>query len=280
MKRWLPLGALLCFSICAAAAPDDAIAPEIDYMAQLMWEAEQARGIYPDIARVNPALTEDALYAVQQRYVALTLKNGKTIGGYKGGLIPVAPIGGVLYREGFVDAPARVDARKFARLIIEAEIAFEFCASVTAPLVDIAALKRTVCKLHPAIELPDAAIHDLATIRTEPRKLARALIPNDLATRMVMLGSASAADAVNVDAVTVVVRRGDEILGERNLKAPSDLWHNVFWIVNEFVIKRGYALAPGQIIIAGNLTGLHPGLPGKYQVDYGELGRVEFEVTP
>jgi 2-oxo-hept-3-ene-1,7-dioate hydratase len=255
--------------------------PDIDYMAQLMLEAQAAHHSYPDLTRINPELDDATLYAVQQRLVALGLAAGKTLGGFKGGLIPVAPVGGVLYQQGLLETSPRIDSAAYVNLLIEVEIAFEFCAPVRAPLVDIAALKAVVCKLRPAVELPDAAIHDLATLKSNPRALARALIANNMATKQVLLGAEHDVDAVDVDTLAVATMHNGKLIGARDLTKPHpSLWANVLWVVNEFVLKHDYQIAPGQIIIPGNLTGLHPGLPGSYRVDYGALGVVVFEVGP
>ncbi len=253
--------------------------PDIDYMADLMLEAQAAKHLYPDLTRINPALDDSALYAVQQRFVARTLAAGKTIGGYKGGLIPAAPVGGVLYQQGFLTGTPRIVQGTYVSLLIEAEISFEFCSAVRAPLRNIAALKAAVCKLRAAVELPDAAVHDLARLKTDLLALRSALIPNNMATKQVLLGTVHAADKVDVDSLAVSTSHNGAVIGLRDLrKARDSLWKNVLWVVDEFVLTNGYSIEPGQIIIPGNLTGLHPGLPGHYKVDYGALGIVEFDV--
>lgn len=266
---------LTCSALVAAAD----IAPDLDYMARLMWEAESAARPYPDIARLNPALDDETLFAVQQRFVAHSLESGKEIGGFKGGFLPAGPIGGVLFKQGFIDAPAVIDSTSYVSLLIEAEIAFEFCAPVAAPLADIAALKKIVCKLRPAVELPDAAVHDLAILKADLARLRRALIPNNAATRQLLLGTARDAAGIDVNQLDVATSFESELIGTRSVKPQEDLWRHVLWIVNEFVLRRGYTIAPGLVIIPGNLTGLHPGKPGHYEVDYGALGVVKFEVT-
>ena len=271
------LGFSLTWSVLATAAGH--VAPDIDYMARLMVDAERAHQPYPDIARLNPALNDEALFAVQHRFVAHHLETGKQIGGFKGGFIPAAPIGGVLFKQSFIDAPAVIDGGSYVSLLIEAEIGFEFCAPVLAPLADTTALKKVVCKVRPAVELPDAAVHDLAILKTDRARLRRALIPNNVATRQVLLGSARDAASIDVNHLNVATRFESKVIGTRDgANAPDDLWQNVLWIVNEFVLVQGYTIAPGFVIIPGNLTGLHPGRPGQYEVDYGALGVVKFEV--
>jgi 2-oxo-3-hexenedioate decarboxylase len=262
--------------VCAAHAAD----PDLDYIARLMREADAARTFYPDVTRINPALADEDLYAIQQRVVAARLAAGAHVGGYKGGLIAVAPIGGVLFAEGLRERPARVVRGDYRQLLIEAEVAFEFCTAVERPLADVAAVKAAVCRLRPAVELPDAALPDLDALKADLPRLARALIPNNMVTRDVALGEAVPVAAVELARLHVKVQHEGALLGERAPGAANEaMWEAVRWIVNDFALARGYRVAPGQIVIAGSLTGLHPGVPGHYVVDYGELGRLEFDVV-
>lgn len=271
---------LVMLGIGAGPAPAAPPAPDADYMARLMREAAAARIDYPDLTRINPALDEETLYAVQSRYVAAQLADGARIGGYKGGLVPVAPVGAVLFAAGLREAPREVSRATFRRLLIEAEVAFEFCTAVTSPLVDVAAVQAAVCRLRPAIDLPDAALADLDTLKTDLPRLARALIPNNMLTREVALGAAVPAAGVDLADLHVRTHRDGSLLGERQPgPANAAMWESVRWIVNEFVLEHGYTVAPGQIVMAGNLTGLHAGDPGHYRIDYGALGLIEFEVV-
>jgi 2-keto-4-pentenoate hydratase len=273
----LPVAPMLALLLTGAAF---AASPDHDYMAQLMVEAANARAPYPDLVRINPALTADDLYAVQQRFVAAQVAAGARIAGFKGGLVPQAPIGGVLFADGLREAPQSVSRKLYHSLLVEAEIAFEFCTAVTAPLIDVAAVKAAVCRLRPAVELPDAAIPDLGAIKSDLPRLAQALIPTNIATRDVALGAPRDAAAHPLSALHIVTMRNGETLGERTAGDANDaMWESVRWIVNEFVLKHGYRLEAGHIVMPGNLTGLHPGSPGHYRVDYGALGVVEFDVV-
>jgi len=257
-----------------------AAAPDLDYMARLMTAAAAAHAPYPDLVRINPALSEADLYAVQQRFVAAQVAGGASIAGYKGGLVPQAPIGGVLFAAGLRVLPKTVSRADFHSLLVEAEIAFEFCTPVSAQLADVAAVKAVVCRLRPAVELPDAAIPDLGAIKTDLPRLAQALIPTNIATRDVALGQPVEAAGIDLTALTVRTSRDDALLGERRAgPANAAMWEAVRWIVNDFVLKHGYRIDAGQIVMPGNLTGLHVGEAGHYRVDYGALGVVEFDVV-
>ncbi len=271
------LAAALHWMTPAGAAPT---APDLDYMARLVVEAAAQRQVFPDFVRINPSLDMESLYGVQRRYVAARVAAGERIGGYKGGFIPQFPIGGVLFAGGLKEQVREVRRRDFHSLLVEAEIAFEICAPVTTPLPDVAALKAVVCRLRPAVELPDAAVPDLAALKQDLPHLARVLVPTDIATRDVALGAPVAAGSVDLAAVKVLATHDGRTLGER-AAGPANLalWESVRWIVNEFALGRGYRVEPGHLVMPGNLTGLHAGAPGHYRIDYGPLGSVEFDIV-
>lgn len=266
---------LLCFASCLRA---EVGARDVEYMVTLQREARAAHHAYPDFARIDPALDDAALYAVQDRFVARDLADGQAIGGFKGGFFPTAPIGGVLFQAGFLADGATIDPRDYVSLLIEAEIGFEFCAPVSTRLPDVAALKAVVCRLRPVVELPDAAVHDLDALKQDLPRLRRALIPNNVATRAVLAGAPVEAARVDLDGLDVVARQAGEVIGRRAAAPRPDLWQAVLWIVNEYVLDHGYAVDVGHVIIPGNLTGLHHGGPGRYAFDFGVLGKLEFEV--
>ena len=271
------LAAVLHWVTPVGAAPT---APDLDYMARLVIDAAAQRKPFPDFVRINPSLDMESLYGVQQRYVASRVAAGERIGGYKGGFIPQLPIGGVLFAAGLKEQVREVRRGDFHSLLVEAEIAFEICAPVTAPLVDVAAVKAVVCRLRPAVELPDAAVPDLAALKQDLPHLARVLVPTDIATRDVALGAPVATEAVDLAAVRVLATHDGKMLGER-AAGPANLalWESVRWIVDEFALARGYRVEAGHLVMPGNLTGLHAGAPGHYRIDYGPLGRVEFDIV-
>ena len=44
------------------------------------------------------------------------------------------------------------------------------------------------------------------------------------------------------------------------------------------MIKQGWRLEPGYIVITGALGKMLPGKPGKYVADYGSFGKIAFEI--
>jgi 2-keto-4-pentenoate hydratase len=255
--------------------------PDTNYMARLLMEAKQAKRLFPDFLRINTELDDATLYEVQKKYVALQVENGETVAGYKGGFVPKASVGAVLFKKGTLTESPVLERSDFHILLVEAEVAFRFCKSVTQPLANVSALRQAVCEVHPAIELPDVASPDFGLLRKNFPHLRKFLIATNVAASHVLLGPARDPNTLDINGLTVRVTHNGEQIGYRDgAKAQGDLWENVLWVINNFVLKNGYTIEPDHIIIPGNLTGLHPGKPGDYHADFGELGSIDFKVTP
>lgn len=273
-RRWLIVALLGWVAAVAAAEP----VADTGYMGDLVFAAKQRGATLPDFYRINPALDDDALYAVQRHYVARQIADGDSIAGFKSGFVPRAGVGGVVLARGLLPPGSPIAVNRFQRLIVEAEIAFRFCAPVQAPLADVAALKAVVCELAPAFEIADGALPDFAALRSDFTHLRAALIPLNIAYTHLLVGAAVNAADVRVDDLAVTIHHNGTEIGRR--AAGIDLWANVLWAVNHFVLARGYTLAPGQLVIPGNLTGIHAGKAGHYEADYGALGTLRLEVAP
>ena len=131
------------FAVCCliGQAPHAVVTPDAQYMAELFFAAQKSSTYFPDIIKINPELDESLLYEIQKRFVALQVKAGSSIGGYKGGFIPKAPVGGVLFAKGILHGSPTIDRANFQGLLVEAEIAFRLCQSVSTPVASIAELK-------------------------------------------------------------------------------------------------------------------------------------------
>lgn len=253
--------------------------PDLDYIAELLSNADRTHTPFLDILRINPILSERALYGIQKRFVALKRKQGATIAGYKGGFVPQAPIGGVLFKFGLLTGSPTIDRSNFQNLLVEAEIGFRLCHARLLPFKNIEELKQATCGVFPAIELPDAAFSNLGELRKDFSHLRRLLIPTNMASSHLLIGNSVSPLGIDLDRLDVRVTHNDTQLGFRDgRKSSDDIWLRVLWTVNRFVLQHGYRLEPEHIIIPGALTGLHPGKPGHYHIDYGSLGTVEFDV--
>lgn len=264
----------LCHPITHAAEHADTA-----YIAELLHAAHERAQPFPDIVRINPALDDAQLYAIQRRYIARRIAAGDRIGGYKGGFIPRAPLGGVLFAGGHLTGTPVIERERFQSLLVEAEIGFRLCARQAVPFADVAALRAATCGVFPAVELPDAAFADLASLRADFAHLRQLLIATNVAASHVLTGTVRNPAGLDLDRLDVrVVHEGNEIGARPGATSDDDIWQRLLWTINAFVIANGYTVEPTHVIIPGALTGLHPGKPGHYAVDYGALGRVEFDI--
>lgn len=265
---------LLCVATTHAAQRADTT-----YIAELLYAAHARGQPFPDIVRINPALDDNELYTIGHRYVALRVAAGDSIGGYKGGFIPRAPLGGVLFADGRLTGAPVIARDRFQSLLVEAEIGFQLCARRTTPFADVSALRAATCAVFPAIELPDAAYTDLASLREQFTHLRRLLIATNVAASHILTGTARNPAGIDLDRLDVrVVHDGNEIGARPGATSEDDIWQRLLWTINEFVIANAYTVEPSHVIIPGALTGLHAGKPGHYLVDYGALGAVEFDI--
>ena len=269
--------ALMCCML-AATLSGPAHGLDTTYLADLLWQAKQRRDYLPDIYRLNPNVSEAELYAVQKKFVNYHLdKGGDDIAGFKGGFIPAAPVGGVLYKSGLLVDGATVELAAFKMLIVEAEIGFKFCREVSEPVEDVAELKTHVCALIPVIEIADGAIAQFGEVKKDFSHLRKMLISMNVASSHLLTGRERAAD-VELKTLPVSMSSNGELIGRRDVSKPGELWRNVLWVVNEFVLKQGYQIDRGQIVIPGNLTGIHPASAGEYVADFGHLGALKLTV--
>ncbi len=269
------------FAVCClfAHAPHAENTPDAQYIAELFFAAQKSATYFPDIIKINPTLDESILYEIQRRFVALQVQDGSSIGGFKGGFIPKAPVGGVLFAKGILHGSPTIERGKFQGLLVEAEIAFRLCQTVSTPIASVAELKSFTCGIYPAIELPDAAVADLDQLKQDFVHLRRLLIPTNMAASHLLLGEGAEPGTLDLDRLDVTVELDGIPIGFRDgATSKHDIWARALWVINDFVIANGYTVTPNHVIIPGSLTGLHPGNPGRYRVDYGELGTVEFTV--
>ena len=266
--------------ICLMGAYSSLYAEEFDsaYFGSLLFEANQRNDWLPDIQRINPNLSEPTLCAIQKHYVAARLAAGETIGGFKGGFIPKAPVGGILYGGNRVlYGKPEIALKDFTMLIVEAEIGFRFCQPVDKNLSSIEELKTKVCEVMPVIEIADGAIADFGEVKKNFTHLRNTLISINVASSHTLLGQSHSPD-IELGQIPVSIQHNGEQIGARDTSQPFNFWQNVLLIVNDYVIKNGYAIAPGQFIIGGNLTGIHPAKAGTYHASFGPLGTLSLDV--
>jgi 2-keto-4-pentenoate hydratase len=78
---------------------------------------------------------------------------------------------------------------------------------------------------------------------------------------------------------SLVIFLNSEVVNQgKGTDALAGQWKAALWLVNTMV-KQGWKIEPGHIIITGALGRMVPGKPGNYIADYGNLGTITFEIN-
>jgi 2-keto-4-pentenoate hydratase len=122
------------------------------------------------------------------------------------------------------------------------------------------------------IELPDMGFADMKQLKGVD------IIAANVAAKQFILGQEKAVEEVDLNAVMVSLSLDDqEVNTGKGKDALGDQWQAALWLVNT-MIKQGWKLEPGYIVITGALGKMLPGKPGKYVADYGSFGKIAFEI--
>lgn len=283
-KKALAAGAVLMSSVTLAAVVDN-VGRQID----VIYRAWASGKPSPVISHTMATFTLDDAYAIQHGYVDLRLKKD-SIRGFKGGMTtPQAqkqfgmeqPVVGVLLASGEISASNGkspvVNFAEFHKLMIETEIGYVFDKSINAPLASVSELKQRIRAVIPAIELPDLGFSDAAHLR------GLDIVANNVSARKFILGGAADPkkflDGNAIDGVGAELRCNDRPLNAgKATDVMGSQWQAVLWEVNK-LIKLGYRIEPGQVLISGAMGRMVPAVPGKCVADFGGFGKIAFEIA-
>jgi 2-keto-4-pentenoate hydratase len=236
----------------------------------------------PILSAQYPNMDIPMAYGVQKTYVEKKRAVEKPAG-FKAGLTSKggqkrfgvsAPVAGVLFESGKLTGRASVDPKAFKRLMMETEIGFFVAAPLKKPVPDAAALRTFIREAAPVIELPDLGFADMKALKGTD------IIAGNAAAKQFIVGTPRSVDDFDLNAVTVsLTRDGREINRGKGSEAAGDQWQALLWLVNT-MIGQGWELEPGHILLTGALGKMLPGKPGKHVADYGDFGKIVFEIRP
>jgi len=235
----------------------------------------------PVLSKANPDLDVETAYKVQKAYVQWRMTKDK-VAGFKAGLTTEGaqkafgvtfPLSGILYDSGKLGGSPVVDGKAFRRLGIETEIGFVIGQSINRPIQDIQEFQKMVSAVMPAIELPDLGFaEDMKEVKGVD------LIAANVGAAKFIAGTPRPYQGVNLNQVNVTLSyNGQALYQGKGVEALGDQWKAALWLVNS-VVEQGYKVEPGHILITGALGKLIPGKPGQYVADYGDFGKISFEV--
>lgn len=250
----------------------------ISEMAELLWKARSEKRMYPVFSLDYPGLDLQTAYQVQKTFVSRILTHDR-IAGYKVGLTTRAgqkqfglraPMSGVLLASGRNEGSPEVDRSMFGRLGVETEIALEIGQPISRQLSSVAELQKYVRSVLPAIELPDLGFADMKKLRGVD------IISANAGAAQFILGTAGEVRGIDSSQFEVILIWNGKVINQWR-GSMVERWENALWLVNS-VVEQGWPIKPGHIFLTGVLGKLIPGRPGPYRAEFGEWGRISFDV--
>ena len=217
------------------------------------------------LPKLPAGLDMDAAYTMQRAVVEAVA--GQSVAGLKAGMTAPAaqaafgltgPIIGSLYQAGWLTPGAAVASG--AGVSLECEIGI---------LVDGDGAPQSA---GPVIEVPRMAFADDAD------RTGANLVACNIAADRFIVGAQLPWRDVYGDVRIALTRDGETVTAAPASDALGGPHAALAWMLDE-AHKRGLRIADGMLLITGACGGIHPALPGAYVADYGDLGRIEFEVV-
>ena len=247
----------------------------IDKDADKIVAAMQAGELRPVLSLEAPLDLETA-YNIQAKVVS---RSGMAVAGFKAALSNTLgqkamgvtePVFGILPKLGHANAGDLINLKNFHRPVIETEIGYRVATHVSSE-VNANTVMGHIGSILPVFEIADPAF-----AASETRTGADLVAINSAAAAFVTGEPIEWSD--DLDIISVIMSRNNERLSEGcATDAMGGQITALCWLINK-VLKCGYTLEPGHLLITGALGGPQPGLPGVYLGDYGDFGRVEFEL--
>lgn len=251
-----------------------------NHLADVLLQADKNNQLIPVLSVNNELRDTKAAYRIQKEYVEKKLATDK-LAGFKAGLTSKGgqkkfgvdePVAGILFASGQLSDGAIVDSKQFHRLMLETEIGFVIGTKITEKISDIATLQQSIQSVMPVIELPDLGFADMKNLKGVD------IIAANVAAKQFIAGQPKAATDIDLNAVTVSLNDQDTVINQgKGTDASGNQWEALRWLVNT-MIEQGWTIEPGQILITGALGKMRLGKQGKYIADYGDFGKLTFEI--
>lgn len=223
----------------------------------------------------------DEAYRVQRRVVR-ELARRDPVAGYKGAAASAAaqtalgvdrPLAGVVFRAGRLDASTAhvLELKPGHDIVVETEIGYLTSVDLSYEILNDEQAKGAVESIVPIIELP-------RSYPANPPFKAPDLVAMNIGSERYIVGKPVKAEGRSPDGIAVSLRRDGQVLHETTGgSVKGGQWGNLRQVLNE-ITRHGYTIPAGSVILGGALGKIHPGQSGRYVADYGEYGRIEFEI--
>lgn len=220
-------------------------------------------------------------YTAQRRLVRI-LSAGNPVAGFKGAAASPAaqtalgvdrPLAGVVFQSGRLDGrePQVIPLRTGEPVVVETEVGYITSVDLSYEILNDEQARGAVESVVPIIELP----------RSFPNSgppNARNLVAANIGSDRYLVGAPVKAERFNPDGVAITLKRDGRLLHETTGGAAGGgQWHNLRLMLNTLT-RAGYVIPAGSVILGGALGKIHPGDPGRYEANFGELGTITFEL--
>ncbi len=226
-------------------------------LALMLRNAEQERIGAAPLTTVEPALTVQDAYHIQQINIQQKIRDGQQITGKKIGLTSIAmqkllgvdqPDYGILLTDMVCENRGEISMKRLMQPRIEAEIAFVLKKDLTGPYVSPLDVLLATDYITPAFEIVDSRIQDWK-IKLEDT------VADNASSGMYLLGDKKfQVDQVDLANLGVAFYKNGELMntgvGAAALGHPANC---VAWLANK-LHEYGITLQAGEVILSGALS--------------------------
>ena len=259
-------------------------ATQVEDAAHRIHNAERSRTQIGQLSLQYPSMNIEDAYAVQRRWVAMKLAEGRTLRGHKVGLTSRAmqqssninePDFGDLLDDMFFHSGADLPMQRFIVPRVEVELAFVLGRPLRGPGVTLFDVLSATEYVVPALEIIDARIQQIDPATKSTRKVTDTISDNAANAAVVIGGRPIKPQDVDLRWVSALLYHNGGI--EESGVAAAVLNHpanGVVWLANKLA-QYGVGLSAGQTILGGSFTRPVNATTGDlFHADYGALGAI------
>jgi len=259
-------------------------AAQVEDAAHRIHNAERSRTQIGQLSLQYPSMNIEDAYAVQRRWVAMKLAEGRTLRGHKVGLTSRAmqqssninePDFGDLLDDMFFHSGADLPMQRFIVPRVEVELAFVLGRPLRGPGVTLFDVLSATEYVVPALEIIDARIQQIDPATKTTRKVTDTISDNAANAAVVIGGRPIKPQDVDLRWVSALLYHNGGI--EESGVAAAVLNHpanGVVWLANK-LSQYGVGLSAGQTILGGSFTRPVNATAGDlFHADYGALGAI------
>lgn len=234
-------------------------------------QAHQSNHKYPNLSAEDPLATIPFAYEIQKEFIE---QIDDEMIGYKAALTAepmqkimgiAEPISGVLFKSGdYSNHPSIKSSRD---ILIETELGFQTKKAITKPVQPEEAFSLMDC-FYPMIEVASP------NLTSQPSGVD--LVASNSASFGFIKGAPVDCNAIDPDSIDVNLNHdGDKLHSSRCNSVMSGQAHALAWLINQIISLFG-EIEANSLLMSGSVGPAHPGQPGNYNAEFGQLDKITF----